>query len=286
MSDGFAELTAVPAGPAAENAEIITALLAEYPFSTFDFDGNAVKAWADENGITPEIIHTAMEEIMPFCADTPVWKIVPRQNWNEEWEKQYFQPVSIGKQVHIRAPFHPQVEGFDYVISIEPRMSFGTGHHNTTQLMLMLMLEDPQIFNTAHVLDMGSGTGVLAIMAEKLCADKALAIDNEAWAAENALENAVANECRHITSVHGDATYLKNLQPETFDVVLANIHLNILMQDGAEYLRVLKPGGDIFLSGFYATDIPVIDGRFRSLGCTLVAQKEQDGWAALRYRKV
>lgn len=285
MTSGYIEFSAVPAEPREENAGIITALLGDYPFTTFDFDGETVKAWAEEDTITGADLQAASEAVEAFCCDPCSSVRIEKQNWNEAWEKEFFDPVTVDDRVHIRASFHPAGPDVEFVLTITPRMSFGTGHHATTRLMAKHLLDQRDRFAGARVLDMGSGTGVLGILAEKLGATEVVAIDNESWAAENATENAAANGCKHFRSVHGDAAALRAIEPAHFDVVLANIHLNILLADATAYLRVLRPGGLILFSGFYTTDFPMFRANMEKLGCSFAAVHEADGWCAAAFIK-
>lgn len=285
MTEGFIEFVAHPAEPKQEHAEIITALLGDYPFTTFDFDGNVVKAWANQEDIDQNTIQDAEQAISAYCEAPCAVNTVEKENWNAAWESQFFEPVTVDDAVHIRAPFHPPGPDVAFSLTIEPRMSFGTGHHATTRLMVSLMLRSRERFKDAAVLDMGSGTGVLGILAEKLGARDVLAIDNESWAAENAAGNAAANGCSVFRAVHGDAASLTGLDAATFDVVLANIHLNILLADSKAYLRVLKPGGLIFFSGFYESDLPLFQANMEKLGLKLQKAGIQDGWCAAVFVK-
>lgn len=286
MSEGqFLQLKAFAAEPHQQNVEIITALLGEFPFDTFESHEDHVLAFAKAVDIDADILAEIDETISPFCSKTFETEIIEKQNWNEEWEKQFFDPITVDGTVHIRAPFHPVGPEIQYCITIEPRMSFGTGHHRTTQMMISLMLKQQSSFTHAQVLDMGCGTGVLGILAEKLGAANVLGIDNEPWAVENAIDNATANKCSIFTAEFGDAGLLKPMSDACFDAVLANIHLNVLLTDGADYLRVLKSGGLLFLSGFYVHDLPLIKQHFSGQGATPIAEANLDGWCAAVLRK-
>lgn len=180
-------------------------------------------------------------------------KTIAPRNWNSQWEKQ-FQPVTIDGRIHIRAGFHPPPPPGVMDIIITPKMSFGTGHHETTELMIRLLADLDT--DGLHVIDMGSGTGVLAILAEKTCARHIDAIDNDQWAYENMKENFRTNECHRIEAYWGGKEVLKKLPPA--DVLLANINLNIIL-DGLPYFKErVKKGGHLILSGFYETDVPAV----------------------------
>lgn len=286
MNEGqFLKLTAFAAEPHQQNVEIITALLGEFPFDTFETHEDHVLAFAKADDIDADILAEINETINPFCSNPSETEIIEKQNWNEEWEKQFFDPITVDDTVHIRAPFHPVGPEIRYCITIEPRMSFGTGHHRTTQMMISLMLKQQSSFTHARVLDMGCGTGVLGILAEKMGAGNVLGIDNEPWAVENAIDNATANQCSVFNAQFGDAGLLKTMSDGCYDMVLANIHLNVLMTDGKEYLRVLKTGGLLFVSGFYVQDLPLINQYFSGQGTTPIAEANLDSWCAAVFRK-
>ena len=284
-AEHFIQFKAFPAEPFQDNAEIIVALLGEYPFTTFETDESGVSAFAEADAITQSELDEAALQITDFCTKACETTLVEKQNWNEAWEKNFFDPITIDGQIHIRAPFHPEGPAVPYTITITPRMSFGTGHHRTTQLMLSNMLKEAESFYNSKVLDMGCGTGVLAVAAEKFGAAEIVGIDNESWAAENAVENALANGCQRFSALHGDASALSSVAPATFDVVLANIHLNVLLNDGATYWQVLKPGGLLFLSGFYLQDLSIITDYYQSLGAEILYHQGMEDWCAVVFRK-
>lgn len=199
-------------------------------------------------------------------------------NWNSEWEKN-FEPIEIDNKVSIRAPFH-EVGTLQHNLIIEPKMSFGTGHHETTHLMVQHLLQLD--LKNKSVLDMGCGTAVLAILAEKLGATAIDAIDIDHWSYENAIENMERNACKFIRVFQGDATLLKAQQ---YDVIIANINRNILLNDIPTYVSTLKQGGILLLSGFYTEDIAIIDALATSLSLQLASKLEQNNWVGLRYLK-
>lgn len=283
MSD-FLELSVQSREPSAENAEIITALLAEYPFDVFEHEGNLVKAFGAAVNFHENDIAAILETIGPFMLGEINTRLIPKENWNELWETHYFEPVSVDNRVRLRANFQPSDDNFEFDLVIQPKMSFGTGHHSTTQLMISLMLNTEQTFNNAEVLDMGAGTGILAVVAEKLGAKRVEAVDIEEWAAENIDENAALNHCKNIKSHHGDAALLPSLGFSP-DIILANIHKQVLLQDASAYLNILKPGGSIFLSGFYSEDADDILNYYESLGCIFLDKKILNNWCAMLFRK-
>ena len=201
---------------------------------------------------------------------------IEQVNWNQEWEKN-FEPIDVLGKVSIRAPFH-QVPDLEYNIEIEPKMSFGTGHHETTHLMIEHLLE--LNLHGKRVLDMGCGTGILAIFAEMRGAVALDAIDIDPWCYENSLENVSRNNCDKIRVFQGDAGLLKE---QIYDVIIANINRNILLQDMASYVKCLNPQGVLLLSGFYREDVDQIDDKANELGLELRAQKERNNWVGLKY---
>jgi ribosomal protein L11 methyltransferase len=207
---------------------------------------------------------------------------IAQVNWNSEWEKN-FQPIQVDNKVSIRAPFHPRNLGANlkYDIVIEPKMSFGTGHHETTHMMVQQLLElDLQ---NKKVLDMGCGTGILAIFAEMKGAKPIDAIDIDAWCYENSVENCERNNCKHISVYEGDITLLVN---KKYDVIIANINRIILMRDIKTYANCLNENGVLLLSGFYQEDVPVIDGEASKYQLKLNKIIEDNNWVSLKYDTV
>ncbi|MCT4622602.1 MAG: 50S ribosomal protein L11 methyltransferase [Schleiferiaceae bacterium] len=204
-------------------------------------------------------------------------ELVQDQNWNEEWEKN-FDPILIGDECYIRATFHEAMPQFPYEIVITPKMSFGTGHHQTTTMMVQLALE--MGFDAKDVLDMGAGTAVLAILAGMKGAKDITAIDIDEWAFENAKENVAMNGYEKIKVFLGGAEVLGN---ENYDIIFANINRNILLEDIPAYTQVLNTRGKLLLSGFYQEDIPLIQDKCASVGLKLEKSKNIDNWAALQF---
>lgn len=206
-------------------------------------------------------------------------ELIPDQDWNATWEASY-EPVIINELCRIKAPFH-QVEGsYKYDLIIEPKMSFGTAHHETTSQIIELMLQSD--FKGLNVLDMGSGTGVLAILAKKLGSSMTVAIDNDEWAYRNALDNVKLNDETEIVVELGDANSLNNRQ---FDIILANINRNILLRDMKEYVKCLVDGGKIFFSGFYEEDLKLIAKEAESLGLKYISHVTKNNWTAAVFMK-
>tara|TARA_B100000768_G_scaffold68597_1_gene66034 strand:- start:555 stop:1388 length:834 start_codon:yes stop_codon:yes gene_type:complete len=201
---------------------------------------------------------------------------VAQTNWNEEWEKN-FNPIQVNDLVSIRAPFHKK-PSLQYDIIIEPKMSFGTGHHETTHMMIQHLLALD--LENKKVLDMGCGTGILAIFAEMKGAKPLEAIDIDSWCYENSLENIQRNNCHHIAVYEGDASLLKG---KKYDVIIANINRNILLSDMKTYTDCLNEKGLLLLSGFYKEDFQIINKQVVKYGLTLDSKLERNNWLALKY---
>lgn len=201
---------------------------------------------------------------------------IVQQNWNQEWENN-FHPIEIDGLCTVRAPFH-EIPNTKYDLIIEPKMSFGTGHHETTHMMMQHLLKND--LNNKTVLDMGCGTAVLAILAEKLGAAKVDAIDIDNWCYLNSLENAERNNCSKISVYEGDAALLGKTK---YDVIIANINRNILLQDISTYVKCLLPDGSLFLSGFYKEDIPIIEAECNKHMLKLIEIIERGSWVSLKF---
>lgn len=264
--------------------EILIAQLAEFPFESFTEN-------EDEGILSAFIVKTDYtEDIKKYCEDLQFEGVeidfesieIPKENWNKQWEES-FDPVNINDFCIIRAPFHEKQSGFKYEIIIEPKMSFGTGHHATTQMMVEAMSTISFVDKT--VLDMGSGTGVLAILADMLGALNVDAIDIEEWAFENIQENIERNKATNVNSYLGDAALLKSLK-QKYDVVLANINKNILLADMDIYDSKLKNGGDLFLSGFFVYDADDLNSCLDEMGYKLNLKTSIDDWCCLHFKKI
>ncbi|GGK19356.1 ribosomal protein L11 methyltransferase [Yeosuana aromativorans] len=201
---------------------------------------------------------------------------IEQVNWNEEWEKN-FNPITVDDICTVRAPFHDKPNTL-YDIVIEPKMSFGTGHHETTHMMIQYILKND--LKNKSVLDMGCGTGVLAILAEMKGAKPIDAVDYDNWCYLNSIENVERNNCKHITVIEGDASVLKN---KTYDIIIANINRNILLNDMAVYASCLNKNGMLLLSGFYNTDIPVIQQECEKHMLKFQEKLERNQWVSLKF---
>lgn len=252
----------------------------EGPYDSFVEMPDGMKAYVPMEQYDVAFLQSVVHEECVGCEVRLSMTELPDKDWNEVWESQH-QPVLVDDFCWVRAPFHLHRDDVRYEIEIEPKMSFGTAHHQTTYMMLSLLRDEP--LEGKRVLDMGSGTAVLAILAAKKGAAYVEAIDNDEWAYRNALENIDRNGCPDIKCLLGDAALLTS--DKRFDVIIANINRNILLRDMAAYAAVLCPGGTLLLSGFYEHDVKILTEKAATVGLSLSTRKERDGWQALRMVK-
>ncbi len=261
-------------------ADILIAQLADIGFDSFEETDSGFKAYIEGSGFDENELKDVIPEILKKEGKyTYKVKTINDENWNQVWESN-FEPVLIDDKCYIRAPFHESNPEVAYEIIIEPKMSFGTGHHETTSLMVKWLFEIDLKGKTA--LDMGCGTGVLAILASKLGASKITAIDNYIYAYENTIENVERNFCKNINTVLGDASALGK---EKFDVIIANITKNVLLDDMEKYDSVLNKGGVILFSGFFDDDKNQIEAKASDLGLAYKGIKNEKEWASLCFIK-
>lgn len=260
-------------------AEILIAELGELNFESFVETETSILAYIQK-------IHwseTILDDI--FILSNPEFEIsyqiteIEQVNWNEEWEKN-FTPIVVDDICTVRATFH-QKPDTQYDIVIDPKMSFGTGHHETTYMMLQHLLK--MNLRGKKVLDMGCGTGILAIMAAHKGATDIQAIDIDAWCYENSKENIILNGFEFIEVKEGDASLIENQQ---FDVIIANINRNILLSDIPIYARSMKPNAEILLSGFYVEDMSIITQKCNENNLIFVENIERNNWVSVKYKKV
>lgn len=262
-----------------ENIDILTAYLAEAGCDSFQQEGETLQAYIplaqyDEGLIRETIRNFPVPHTEISCTPSDP----EDKDWNEEWEKNYFQPIRIGKECIIRASFHAPEQDYTYNIIIDPKMAFGTGNHETTHLMIDEMLQSD--LAGKEVLDMGCGTAVLAILARLKGAKRVVAIDIDEWAYNNALENIRLNHVEDIQVALGGAEKISLFG--TFDIILANINRNILLRDIPLYAASLNPGGNLYMSGFYEEDIPIIESECQKHGLYLAGYKERNHWVAVK----
>lgn len=260
--------------------EIVIAELGELGFESFVEDEEGLKAYIPKESYSEEVINklTSLDfgEAISFNFES---NYIADQNWNTEWEKN-FTPLTIDDICYIRAPFHPAKTDVKYEIVIEPKMSFGTGHHATTSLMIREMMKLD--LKGGSVLDMGCGTGILAILASKMGAEKIKAIDIEEWAYKNALENVDKNDAGNISVFQGG---VEQIGDDEFNVILANINRNVLLEQIVFYKSVLASGGYLLMSGFLVEDEEIIKACAASNGLRFVSGDSEKNWVAARFEK-
>jgi ribosomal protein L11 methyltransferase len=261
----------------ADFAEILMAELGEIGFETFTEEANGLNAYIPESEFDQIALDEILNRYKDFFEFSYLKTNIEKQNWNAEWEKNY-PPISVGDQVLVRASFHEPNPKVAYDIVINPKMSFGTGHHETTAMVMAHQLEINH--NNKTVLDIGCGTGILAILAEKLGATQLSAFDIEEWAAENSIENAKLNSCKHITIRQG------TIETEAifkYDIILANINRNILLRDINQYINYLTPKGILVVSGFYTSDQADIEAKFAEFGLIKTKELSKNNWASVKF---
>ena len=257
-------------------SEILIAELGEKPFESFMETENGFSAFIQKKLWTKNLLNDIYLLRSPEFVISHTIEEIDQVNWNEEWEKN-FEPIDVDGKCHVRAPFHPKSNA-NFDIIIEPKMSFGTGHHETTHMMIQHLLEtDITNFKT---LDMGCGTAILAILAEMKGAKPIDAIDIDNWCYQNSIENATRNNCIEIAVYEGDAALLKN---KKYDLIIANINRNILLNDMQQYVDCLNQKGILLLSGFYTEDIPFINESCTEKGLTFIKKIVKNNWTSLKY---
>ncbi|MDG5800136.1 50S ribosomal protein L11 methyltransferase [Marinilabiliaceae bacterium ANBcel2] len=260
-------------------ADILAALLAKKGFESFEDMEDGVAAYIKECNYTPESL-AAINIPFPQIEITFNRDLIPSQNWNIEWEKNYFQPIDIKKRYIVRSPFHSKSTTIPNEIIIQPKMSFGTGHHETTSMMMEFILESD--IENKKILDMGCGTAILSIMASMEGASKITAIDIDPWCIKNSKENCQLNNIDNIEIIKGNSSTLLN-KAHSFDIIMANINRNILLEDIPSYVKALKLGGQLILSGFYNYDIEEIDKCAKKNNLSLKKRKEHNQWSSIAY---
>lgn len=258
--------------------DILVTELAEVGFESFVEQPEGTQAYIQANVFNEETLKQISVLSMPEVTVAYTQKIIPSQNWNETWESA-FEPIEINEKCWIRAPFH-SVDNRPYDVLISPQMAFGTGHHETTFLISQTLFNIP--LKNKTVLDMGCGTGVLALLAEKLGALNVLAIDIDEYAYENTVLNLSLNESKNITVKKGDASAIGNQQ---FEIIIANINKNILMNDLQTYAQAMLPKAQLFLSGFFKTDVEELTYCAQKVGLQFVNSVQKNDWAMIQLQK-
>lgn len=259
-----------------EFSEILIAELAEAGFESFLERGDGFEAYVEGDAFDDEMVREVHDKYLPLTDIKFEFSTIPKKNWNEAWEKS-FSPIVVEEKCVIRASFHQPEKRYAYEVIITPKMSFGTGHHQTTYLMVKSMMEiDHQ---KKRVMDAGCGTAILSIMASKLGAREVEAFDIDDWSVENANENIAINQCPNVRIQHGKITDI-DLSGK-FDVILANINKNVLLNELRTYTAYLNGGGIVLLSGFLTFDIPDLLKEASLQGLVETHRDERDAWASL-----
>lgn len=262
--------------------DLLAAFLADVGYESFEPDSGGVTAFVQAPLYSEEAVE---ESVKDFPIPTSIsWSVetVKGQNWNEEWEKHYFKPIVIAGECVVHSSFHKDIPEAKYDILIDPKMAFGTGHHATTSQMMRYVLDFKDLEGRT-VIDMGTGTGILAILCRMRGAGDVTGIEIDPGAFENAVENAGLNN-QSVRFICGDASALEECAPA--DIFLANINRNVITSDISRYASRIKQGGTLLLSGFYTADIPVIEAAAAPYGLKIMQTSEEgDHWAALRLVK-
>ncbi len=272
--------------PASETAgDVLAAVLADAGFDSFvrpDDESEPIKAYIRKDAYSPETLKAALADFpLPGIAITFMSEDAEDKDWNEEWEKNFFKPLVVDGRCVVHCTFHKDVPSAEYDITIDPRMSFGTGHHATTSQMISEILAH-DVAGKA-VLDMGCGTSILAILARMRGAAPVTAIDNDEWCVTNSLENIALNRLDGIDVELGDARTLEG--KGAFNLIIANINRNILLEDMAHYAAHMAPGASLLMSGFYTEDVGLIRAEAERLGLRFDHVRDLDRWACVEFRR-
>ena len=260
--------------------DLVADALGEIGFESFTPDENGVTAYIQDHLYNKESVEEALADFPIETRFTFSEEKVEGQDWNEEWEKHYFQPIIVDDLCVVHSSFHKDVPEARYDIVIDPKMAFGTGHHATTCNMMRFIIESDMTGKS--VIDMGTGTGILAILCKMKGASEVTGIEIDPFAWENAVENARLNNT-DIKLLCGDAGKLECITPA--DYFLANINRNVITSDIKAYCRALKPGGTMYLSGFYKSDIPIVEAAAKQQGLHFATHKEENDWVAVKFTK-
>jgi ribosomal protein L11 methyltransferase len=259
--------------------EIVIAQMADLGFESFSESESGIQGFIREDDYVEEPIIQYLNKVSNEHGLQYSVRKIPAQNWNALWESEY-EPVTISGRCRVRAPFHAADPGMQYEIVIEPRMSFGTAHHETTSLMLkLLMLEEVQ---GKRLLDMGCGTAVLAILADKMHAAEVIAIDNDEWAYSNSIDNLEKNSTSVVTVIQGEAG---SIPMPHYDIIIANINRNVLLNDIPIYAGFLKQNGTLLMSGFYEQDLDMIKAAASQSGLEYVSHQADNQWVGAKFKK-
>jgi ribosomal protein L11 methyltransferase len=262
-------------------SDVLSSEMAHLGFESFVETGNGFEAYIPEKSYhrqaLAELIKSRDESFSVHWKEEKI----PAQNWNEVWEKNYFQPLVIKGQVVIRAPFHAKYPECPVEIVIEPNMAFGTGNHETTSLMMETMLE--MNLKDKSVVDLGCGTGILAILASKLGADNITAIDIDSWSFDATSQNRAINNTPNVQPVLGDARLIVD---QRFDILLVNIQKNVILNDMEKYAKALRPGGTVLFSGFFKSDLSDIRQAAATNGLKFISEKQRNHWIVAVFQRI
>lgn len=267
--------------PVSETAnDIIAALAAELGFESFVESEQGTIGYVPINQYDEQALNEALADFpMPDTKVTFTTCEMEDKNWNEEWEKHFFEPIVVDSRCVIHSTFHKDYPKADFDIIINPQMAFGTGHHQTTRLIISYLLDIE--LNEKTVLDMGCGTSILAILASMRGAKALTAIDIDEWCVNNSIDNLALNNISNIKVFQGDASSLASEGP--FDVIIANINRNILLADMQYYVARMNQGGEIYFSGFYESDLPMIQAEAERHGLRYISHRVEKDWTAAQF---
>ena len=262
--------------------DVLSAVLADAGFESFVEQPDGLLAYIQQNLYDEASVEAAISEFpIPDTAIEYSFVEAEDKDWNEEWEKNFFQPIVIGNRCVIHSTFHHDVPEAEYDIAINPQMAFGTGHHETTSLVIGEILDSDM--SGKKVLDMGCGTSILAILARMKGAASCTAIDIDDWCVRNSIENIELNGVDEIEVCLGDASILADKGP--FDMIIANINRNILLADMQHYVARMNEGATLLMSGFYVDDIPLIKAEAERLGLTFNGYTEKNRWVVTSFKR-
>ena len=260
--------------------DVLSAVLGEAGFESFVEQPGGIAAYIQKDLYDESSLKDALANFpLPDTQVEYTCQEAEDKDWNEEWEKNFFQPIIIGDRCVIHSTFHHDIPQAEYDIVINPQMAFGTGHHETTSLIIGELLDND--LQGKSLLDMGCGTSILAILARMRGAAPCTAIDIDEWCVRNSLENIELNGVDRISVFQGDASILEDKGP--FDVVIANINRNILLNDMKRYVNRMRSGSELYMSGFYADDIPVIRAEAERNGLRFVHHRETNSWVSVNF---
>ncbi len=261
-----------------DTTDVISYQLGDIGYDSFIATDNGLDAYIPVSNFSTDKLDELLNNLLIDVKVVYEFKTLEDKNWNKEWEKNYFSPLVVSDKCLVRSSFHPVNQVYEYEIIIDPKMAFGTGHHQTTYLMLQEILKSD--LKNKSVLDMGCGTAVLAIIAAKMGASRLVAIDFDEWAYNNAKENIVLNSQADIEV--GTADQIEN---EEFEYIFANINRNVLLQDIQQYAKSLKANGTLIMSGFYLDDVPEIKLECEKNNLTFLNLEQKDNWTVVVFTK-